>query len=162
VAIDRMGRALTGNSLIGTFDSEAIADRRKTQYNQATPAEGAVFAPDHSVNLAIYDGFDGICGNQWLAVQNSAPAERYQRLSKLLADDRLWVNGGSRVCRQYLAAEFDHVGATNGDCGGRTPVYDAVDTFRSLLSGGRLTGLPDGVDADDARHSDSEFPFLAP
>jgi hypothetical protein len=162
VAIDRMGRALTANSLIGTFDSEPNSDRRKTQYNQATPVDGPAFAPDLSVNLAIYDGFDGICGNQWLAVQNSAPAERYQRLSQLLADDRLWVNGGSRMCRQYLAAEFDHVGATNVDCGGRTPLYDAVDTFRSLLSGGRLTGLPDGVDTDDARHSDSEFPFVAP
>jgi len=54
------------------------------------------------------------------------------------------------------------VGASNQDCGGRRPNDDAADVFRSLLSRGALTGLPDGVDADDARHSDSEFPFLAP
>jgi hypothetical protein len=161
-AIDRMGRALTGNSLIGTFDTPEASDRRKTQYNQATPANGASFAPDLAVTLAIYDGFDGICGNQWLAVQNAQPAERYQRLSRLLADDRLWVNSDSRHCMQYLAVEFDHVGATNHDCGGRTPGHDAVDVYRSLLAHGTLTGLPDGVEADDARHSDSEFPFLAP
>ena len=162
VAIDRMGRALTGNSLLGTFASEEFALRRKSQYNQAAPADWQSFAPDLAVNLANYDGFDGVCGNQWLAIQNSPAAERYEGLARMLADDRLWVNSRSRRCRQYLAVEFDHVGATNADCGGRTPDYDASDVFRALLSRGTLTGLPDGVDADDARHSDRDFPFLAP
>ena len=101
------------------------------------------------------------CGNQWLAVQNSPPDIRYERLARLLADDRLWVNSAAKHCAQYLAAEFDDVGATNDDCGGRTLAYDAVDTFRSLLSHGELRALPDGVDADDAKHPDTEFPFLA-
>nr|AQQ74646.1 hypothetical protein [uncultured bacterium] len=78
-----------------------------------------------------------------------------------LAGNRLWVNSRSRLCRQYLAAEFDSVGDTNADCGGRSPAYDAVDVFRSLLAHGETHGLPDGVDADDAAVSD-EFPFLAP
>jgi hypothetical protein len=71
------------------------------------------------------------------------------------------VNSVSRHCRQYLAAEFDSVGDINHDCGGRTPAYDAVDVFRSLLSRGETHGLPDGVDRDDAVHPEREFPFLA-
>jgi hypothetical protein len=94
-------------------------------------------------------------------VQNSAPAERYQDLAKLLADDRLWVNSRSKVCHQYLAVEFDHVGATNRDCGGRTPDYDAVDVFRSLLVYGRINGVDDGVATDDREHPVTRFPFLA-
>jgi hypothetical protein len=161
VVVDRMGRALTGNMLLGTFDSEAASDALKSRYNQAPRAQWPAFASDLAANLAIYDGFDGRCGNQWLAVQNSPPALRYEQLAKLLADDRLWVNSVSRHCRQYLAAEFDSVGDINHDCGGRTPAYDAVDVFRSLLSRGETHGLPDGVDRDDAVHPEREFPFLA-
>lgn len=161
VVVDRMGRALTGNMLLGTFDSEEPSDALKSRYNQAPQAQWAGFAADLATTLAIYDGFDGRCGNQWLAVQNSPPIVRYQALANLLADDRLWVNSTSRHCHQYLAAEFDFVGDTNRDCGGRTPAYDAVDVFRSLLSNGRTRGLPDGVDQDDAAHSDAKFPFLA-
>jgi hypothetical protein len=161
VLIDRMGRALTGNALLGTFDTEEFSDRRKQQYNQAPPADWAAFASDIAATLAIYDGFDGVCGNQWLAVQNAPPPTRYEALARLLADDRLWVNSRAKSCKQYLAAEFNHVGATNDDCGGRTPNYDAVDVFRSLLARGRVTGVEDGVTADDRPHSDARFPFLA-
>lgn len=162
VAIDRMGRALTGNMLLGTFDAEEVSDALKTRYNQATQAQWQTFAADLARNLAIYDGFDGRCGNQWLAVQNALPRTRYQVLATLLADDRLWVNSRSRSCHQYLAAEFDMVGDTNADCGGRAPSYDAVDVFRSLLSHGEIRGLSDGVDRDDGHHSDRDFPFLGP
>jgi hypothetical protein len=161
VVIDRMGRALTGNMLLGTFDSEEASDALKTRYNRAPPAQWASFAAELARNLAIYDGVDGHCRNQWLAVQNTPAARRYHDLANLLADDRLWVNSASRTCRQYLAVEFDFVGDSNRDCGGRTPGYDAVDVFRSLLSHGEIHGLPDGVDRDDAGHSDGEFPFLA-
>lgn len=160
--LDRMGRVLTGNALLGTFDTEAASDSRKRQYNAALPAEWQSFAPDIAVNLANYDGFDGECGNQWLAVQNSPPAERYETLARLLADDRLWVNSRSTVCAQYLAVEFDFVGATNRDCGGRTTGVDAVDVFRSLLARGEIHGLDDGVARDDREHSSKNFPFLAP
>ncbi|HUQ11635.1 MAG TPA: DUF4331 family protein [Steroidobacteraceae bacterium] len=161
VVVDRMGRALTGNMLLGTFDTEEASDALKTRYNQAVQADWPAFAKDLVINLAIYDGFDGRCGNQWLAVQNSAPGARYEGLATMLADDRLWVNSAYHKCHQYLAAEFDHVGDTQRDCGGRTPGYDAVDVFRSLLAHGTIRGLPDGVDRDDATHSDSVFPFLA-
>ena len=161
VPIDRMGRALTGNALLGLFDTEAASDARKSQYNQARREAWGSFAGSIGASLAIYDGFDGVCGNQWLAVQNAMPAIRYESLARLLADDRLWVNGAARHCGQYLAAEFNHVGATNQDCGGRTPNYDAVDVFRSLLVRGRISGIDDGVAQDERRHSTSTFPFLA-
>jgi hypothetical protein len=161
VPIDRMGRALTGNALLGLFGTEAASDALKSQYNQAPRETWGSFAVNIGASLAIYDGFDGVCGNQWLAVQNAEPATRYESLAQLLADDRLWINSAARHCRQYLAAEFNLVGATNRDCGGRTPNYDAVDVFRSLLVLGRISGIDDGVAQDDRRHSNSTFPFLA-
>jgi hypothetical protein len=159
--IDRMGRALTGNALLKTFDTEDESNRRKENYNRAERAQWDSFAADIAENLAMYDGFDGRCGNQWLAVQNSSAQARYAELSHLLADDRLWVNSASRVCTQYLAVEFNHAGATNADCGGRTPNYDAVDAFRSLLAAGELTGIDDGVDRDEREATSVDFPFLA-
>jgi hypothetical protein len=159
--IDRMGRALTGNALLGTFADDEISDSLKERYNRAPPHAWIEFAPELATNLAIYDGFDGICGNQWLAVQNSPPATRYTNLSRLLADDRLWVNSASGRCTLYLGAEFDLVGAVNDDCGGRTPEYDSVDVFRSLLARGEISGLSDGVDRDDAPTSPG-YPFLSP
>jgi hypothetical protein len=159
--IDRLGRALTGNALLGTFDTAEASNRRKEEYNRAAPDEWAAFAPDIAINLAIYDGFDGECGNQWFAVQNAQDPGRYDALARLLVDDRLWVNSAATICMQYLAAEFNYLGALNDDCGGRTPRYDAVDVFRSLLVNGTPRGIDDGVDRDDGTPSDSQFPFLA-
>ena len=161
VPIDRMGRALTGNALLGTFAAKAASDARKSQYNQAPPPAWQSFAADIGATLAVYDGFDGHCGNQWLA-RSAPPASRYAELARLFADDRLWVNSNARSCQQYLSAEFKHAGDTHRDCGGRTPNYDAVDVFRSLLVFGLPNGVDDGVARDDAEHSDLRFPFLAP
>jgi tetratricopeptide (TPR) repeat protein len=158
--VDRMGRALTGNALLETFGTEASASRRKEEYNRAPRESWRSFARDIAVNLAIYDGFDGTCGNQWLSVANAQPATRYAELAALLADDRLWVNSAAKICSQYLAVEL-HAFDSSADCGGRAPGYDAVDVFRSLLAGGRTTGLDDGVDRDDREHPFDEFPFLA-
>jgi len=162
VPIDRMGRALTGNALLGLFDTEDTGNSLKSRYNQAPREAWSSFASNLGDALAIYDGFDGVCGNQWLAAQNAEVPNRYEPLAQLLADDRLWINSAARACKQYLAVEFDHLGATKHDCGGRTPNYDAVDVFRSLLVRGSLTGIDDGVVRDDRRHSNSRFPFLAP
>jgi hypothetical protein len=159
VAIDRMGRALTGNALLGLFASEEVSDALKSRYNQSTRDAWTSFEQDLAASLALYDGFDGRCGNQWLADQ--ATNTRYQRLARLLADDRLWVNSAAHTCREYLSVELK---AASGkmDCGGRTPNYDAVDVFRSLLVLGRTQGVDDGVARDDREHPDLRFPFLAP
>jgi hypothetical protein len=156
VVIDRMGRALTENALIGTFDSEDASNARKEQYNRAPEEAWAMFAPDLAETLAIYDGFDGICGNQ-LNAGRRADAGRYIKLAMLLADDRIWINSAASKCEHSFGVELQQ-----GDCGGRTPGYDAVDVFRSLLVNGKTSGVEDGVPQDDGKHSDRDFPFLAP
>ena len=80
-------------------------------------------------------------------------------LESLLADDRVWVDSRVKRCERYLAVEISDR-AARPDCGGRTPHYDAVDVFRSLLVNGRTSGVDDGVPRDDGRHP-AEFPFLA-
>jgi len=163
-AIERAGRPLTGNALVGLFAAEDVSNRRKEQYNRAAPADWSQFVPDIERGLGFYDGFDGRCGNQWLVDRDAAPAARYRALASLLADDRLWIDSRSTVCTQLFGVELAALGgpgSPSGDCGGRTPNVDAVDVFRSLLALGRTGGLEDGVDRDDRVHSTTEFPFLA-
>jgi len=157
-SIDRMGRALTAQALIGTFDSREVSDARKSAYNRAPQDTWEAFAPELAATLAIYDGFDGKCGNQWLSAKQP-PLSRYQPLALLLADDRLWIDSRAAKCGGFLSLERH---AKSAGCGGRTPNDDAVDVFRSLLVMGRVSGVDDGVVADDRSHSASTFPFLAP
>jgi hypothetical protein len=75
-----------------------------------------------------------------LAEGKREPGLRYDALARLLADDRLWVDGSSTSCTQFFAVELANVAGhreLRGDCGGRAPDYDAVDVYRSLLAGGR-------------------------
>jgi hypothetical protein len=170
--IERVGRPLTGNGLIGPLAPGDASDRRKEAYNRADQRSWPQFTPDLAQTLALYDGFDGTCGNQWnqwFADRKPEASKRYEVLAKILADDRLWVNSGSASCKQFLAVEMTELSdplqttsdSPSADCGGRTPDYDAVDVFRSLLVGGLTSGVTDGVDEDDRVHSTSEFPFLA-
>ena len=163
--IDRIGRALTSNALVGLLAPEEVSERRKEAYNRAAQADWSQFAAAIQRSLGLYDGLDGACGNQWLADHQAAPPMRYHVLAKALADDRLWINSGSKVCTQYLAVELaDEFGVPDApslDCGGRTPDSDAIDVFRSLLVLGKTVGVDDGVARDDGVHSTTEFPFLA-
>ncbi|CAN7359198.1 DUF4331 family protein [Caulobacter sp. LjRoot300] len=161
--IDRMGRPLTGNALLATLEPEAVSDALKEAYNHATPATSDAFIPEIEKTLGLYDAFDGECGNAMIA-DHAAGASRYLNLAILLADDRLWIDGAGKRCTTLFAVELAALAGRRdlaGDCGGRTPNYDAVDVYRSLLATGRLTGVDDGVDHDDHVHSDTEFPFLA-
>jgi hypothetical protein len=162
--IDRAGRPLTGNALLGTVASDEVSDALKEAYNAATPAQAAQFVAEIEKGLALYDGFDGSCGNQLLADRNEPPSKRYRKMGALLADDRLWVNGTSNVCTQLFAVELAALaGQTKfrSDCGGRTVTYDAVNVYRSLLVNGSSVGVDDGVHRDDREHSSTVFPFLA-
>jgi hypothetical protein len=49
----------------------------------------------------------------------------------------------------------------SGDCGGRTPNFDANNIFRSLLINGTSIGVDDGLKRDAKVHSTTDFPFLA-
>jgi hypothetical protein len=159
--IDRMGRALTGNALLGTIATDEASDAAKEAYNRAPQTAWQQFAPEIGRNLALYDSFDGVAGNQWLAARSSSTEARYQALATLLADDRLWVNTDATVCVQYLAVELAAHGAPNSDCGGRTPNHNVNGVFRSLLIRGTTDTVEDGVDHDDQSHSTALFPFLA-
>jgi hypothetical protein len=161
--LDRVGRPLTGNALLGTLATAAISDKLKEEYNRATPATAARFVPEIEKNLGLYDGFDGKCGNQ-LAASKSATAGRYHELAALLADDRLWVNSASGVCTQFFAVELATLtgpSAVDNDCGGRTPTYSAANVYRSLLANGTPAGIDDGLTRDKREHSSTVFPFLA-
>lgn len=160
--IERMGRALTANMLIGLFDTDEIGDARKDEYNRAARNNWSQFAKDFERTLGLFDGYDRKCGNQWFAAKQ---ATRYQNLAKTLADDRLWINGNLRTCEQYLAVELavlNKQSALKTDCGGRTPNYNADAVFRSLLVEGTTDKVYDGLYRDDAVHSTGIFPFLAP
>lgn len=164
--IDRAARPLTGNALLGTLASEETSNRLKEDYNAATPGDSARFVPEIEKALALYDAFDGKCGNQLLTSSPPAApgAERYRALAELLADDRLWVNSESTICLQLFAVELANLAGQSErlmDCGGRTPLYTASNVYRSLLVDGSTTSVNDGVDHDDKRHSETEFPFLA-
>lgn len=154
--LDRMGRPLTENSLLATLGPQLRADELKERFNATTPASSGEFVPEIEKGLALYDSFDGRCGNQLLADRAAAPTARYRKLAQLLADDRLWVNAASSVCKQFFAVELAHAAgqrALANDCGGRTINQDAIDVYRSLLVNGTMTGVDDGVDSDERKHS---------
>jgi hypothetical protein len=155
--LDRMGRPLTTNALLATLGPSEVANDLKERYNLQTPATAEAFVPEIEKGLALYDGLDGVCGNQWLASRGGPPAMRYRKLAKLMADDRLWINSKSGQCREFFAVEW----GTSNDCGGRSPLVDAVDVYRAVLVNGTKTGFEDGVDQDDRQHSIDRFPFLA-
>ncbi len=155
VRIDRMGRPLTGNGLLAHLGSDEEADAYKVRYNAATPGTAEEFVPVIARSLALYDGYDGRCGNQLMIDRAAPPEQRYLPLARLLADDRLWVHSAVTTCTQLFGVELGlH------DCGGRTLHYDAVNVYRSLLAGGTNDAVTDGVRADDQQHSDTVFPFL--
>lgn len=159
--IDRMGRALTGNALLATVGTDDIADLLKEAYNRADPAGWPGFATEIGRNLALYDSFDGVAGNQWLSDAGDASPARYRRLAELLADDRLWVDSRQTRCLHYLAVERSAFGAPLPDCGGRTPLHNVNAVFRSLLIRGTPDVADDGVTGDDHEHSTVDFPFLS-
>lgn len=162
--LDRVGRPLTGNALLALFAPADVSDRLKEQYNRAAPATAAGFVAEIGKSLAMYDGFDGKCGNQFLAGNKPATKARYEQLATLLADDRLWVNSASGVCTQLFAVERAHLAgqrALDNDCGGRTPNYSAVNVYRSLLVDGTVASMDDGLDHDEREPSPAVFPFLA-
>jgi hypothetical protein len=162
--LNRVGRALTKNALLGLFAADEVGDQLKEDWNAATAATSTRFIPEIQKGLAFYDAFDGQCGNQLLAEPKAVPSKRYLALATLLADDRLWVNSSSTVCTQLMAVELTtlagHKSLAN-DCGGRSPNYKAVNIWRSLLVDGTKVSVDDGVDRDDHEHSATMFPFLA-
>jgi len=159
--VDRLGRPGVSTALIGTFESDATTKGAlKDSYNQAEMADWGDFSAEIAKNLGIYDGADATCGNQLLAAE-ALSASRYAALAGALTDDRIYVDTSRATCTTYLAVEADATGLIeNDDCGGRGLGYDVIDITYSALAIGALTGVGDGVPADDATVS-ATFPFLA-
>lgn len=160
--LDRLGRPLSKNALLGLADPNG---NLRDEWNRLNPLSSGRFLAEIEKSLAFYDGLDGVCGNQVLIERKVEPARRYQRVAELLTDDRLWVNAASRTCSQFFAVELANLAGRKdlaGDCGGRTPAYDASNVWRSLLVRGTTTGIDDGLHQDEHEPSSTEFPFLAP
>jgi len=163
--IDRAARPLTGNALLATLGGEDESNRLKEAYNAATPSTGKVFAGEIAKGAALYDGFDGRCGDGFLVNRDLPPLRRYDEIAQLLADDRIWVNSHAATCTELFAVERAALGGEldlEGDCGGRTPAMSAVNVYRSLLVNDTTTSLDDGLTQDERPVSTSAFPFLSP
>ena len=155
--VDRQARSAVNTVLNHVFDSNATtAGAAKDMYNAAGPSSWASFKGEIAANLAVFDGLDGVCGNQLLAGATAA-AGRYDALAGVLADDQIYVNTATGTCTQYFAVELN----VAGDCGGRAPTYDTVDVTLSAAAIGMPTGVTDGVSADDKTQSNTTFPFLS-
>jgi hypothetical protein len=122
-----------------------------------------------ATQAALFDGLDtgagGICGNQ---VGFGGPlGTGYTTLSMALTDDQLYVDSGASTCNAFLAVELKALQlSTATDCGGRTPLYNTIDTVYNALVGtvsGPLAGVVvNGVTADsNSGISNTTFPFLA-
>ena len=162
--IDRAARPLTGNALLATLGTEQESNALKERYNRITPSAAGSFVPELEKGVALYDGFDGHCGNALLVRAGTPPQRRYQAIARLLADDRLWVNTHFSRCTALFAVERAALAgdkASMSDCGGRAPSYDAVNVYRSLLIDGSATRADDGEHRDDRPVSDTAFPFLS-
>jgi len=135
------------------------------------------WTPIIAKTLAIYDGVDMTCGNQFGACAKPGGCvagdvknpQRYDFLAGVLADDQLYVNTAVADCSYYLAVEAG-VGGTF--CGGRTPNVDVVDVMYTAATVG-ATGFPstpggafavgDAVSAEAATETKADltnFPFL--
>jgi hypothetical protein len=171
--LDRMGRAAVNTALTDPFyTSKTAHEAQLDAYNKAPRAMWPSFAPQFAAALGIYDGLDGICDNQPLAMVGAADggaAGEYGTLASILADDELLLDttvAGCDPSKNYLAVEVAVI--TSGkpaSCGGRTPLDNAIDTTYAALSGGLISqvAVVNGVtaDADTANQAQlTMFPFL--
>lgn len=163
--IDRAGRPGINILLDDTFDSSPTTRTQDLDtYNQtASPAQWPTLESKITPALAYWDALDITCQNQLLST-SPASATSYQTLGNLLVDDRLYLNTASTTCQEYLGVELNALGvAINSDCGGWTPLEDAIDVTYSFLITGQPNTVGDGVNSDtDATASTTVFPYLAP
>jgi hypothetical protein len=162
--LDRVGRPFVNVAITDPFDllSGTSQGQEQDTYNAAPDPQQWVarFSSTLETSLALWDGVDGRCGDQWMA-SPLAQAGRYKPLANLIADDRLYLSTLQGTCSQYLALEL---GSPSTDCGGRTPLEDTADVTYTLLTVGLDGGAPaisNGVSADaDGTVNLSVFPFL--
>jgi len=165
--IDRLGRPAINTAISDPFDGDAtVHGMMQDTYNSGTltPASETTFVAQFEANLAILDGLDTVCGNQFAADMTKTDSSRYLPLATVLADDELYVDTSSGTCTTYLGVEANATQIIpNTDCGGRTLTEDVVDESFSVLATGMTSGVTDGIDADDhVSTQTATFPYLAP
>jgi len=164
--IDRLGRPAINTAITDPFDANATTHGSKQDmYNAATLAAAkTTFEAAFEANLAILDSLDTVCGNQFAADKTKTDATRYKPLADVFLDDQLYVDTSSATCTTYLGVEANATGIIpNTDCGGRTLTEDVIDESYSLLAIGMVSGVTDGISADDhVAAQTATFPFLAP
>jgi hypothetical protein len=165
--IDRMGRPGVNTALTNPFDTVmgSTVDGVKEAYNEESNDAmwGTKFAGYIAGNLAILDGLDTVCGNQFgaAAAGGDGGGNPYTLMGGALADDQVYVDTGKSTCGQYLAVEINAVAMAGlNDCGGRTPTMDTIDTTYSALAAGVLTGVGDGITQPTPAPNSTTFPFL--
>ena len=156
--LDRMGRAGVNTALTDPFYTDKTAHGVKQDaYNQAPQSMWPTFADQFATALGVFDGLDGICGNQPLAATSAGDggaAGEYGALAGILANDQLLLDTTVASCdptKNYLAVEVGVIlSSPPTSCGGRTPLDDAIDVTYAALSGGILSMVPvvNGVTAD--------------
>jgi hypothetical protein len=174
--IDAMGRPAINTALVNTFASNAARSEAEDEFNTTSNEERFDFVDTMADQLAVYDALVGRCGDNPLTNRASAAPsdglatgpDRYNFVATVFADDQLYVNGNSRgaaagQCNQYFSAELGVIGVTGleADCGGRSPLYDVIQTTYSAVAIGGVTGVDDGIPSDNITQSDSQFPFLS-
>ncbi len=163
--IDRMGRPAINTALNNEFNGNTVAQGlAKNAYNfQSDPTQWSSNIPEIEQSLAIFDGLDGVCGNQLAFGALGNPA--YATLATVLAADTLWLNTGSATCTTYLAVELNALGTTNMDCGGRGLTYNVIDDTYNALAGTFTVPPPPGPVTNGVTAPSSPptatFPFLA-
>jgi hypothetical protein len=162
--IDRVGRPGINLALDHVFDTTASAGAAKNAYNaDANPSHWSSYVPEIARNLAVYDALDGTCGNQLGYGAFGTPA--YSALATMLAADALWVDTDAATCTQYLAVERTALGQAMADCGGWTPLEDAMYVTYNALAGTLSAAMPpgpltNGITTPSSPPSDA-FPYLA-
>jgi hypothetical protein len=173
--IDRLGRGTINVAVTNPFDLDytmqgagATRDATRDAYNQDKDEMNwrTKWTPALKKTLAIYDGADTMCGNQFAAGM-TVDMNRYNTLAGALADDRLYLNTDSGVCNQYLGVELNALGVANTDCGGRTPTFDVVDLMYTAATVGpagfNMDGtfaITDGVTKEAEPQPATTFPYL--
>ncbi len=187
--IDRLGRGTINVAVTNPFNLDytsvgggATRDATRAQNSADGNQQGwaTVWTPILAKTLALYDGVDTVCGNQFGACgmaggcNGAAPAAgRYNTLAGVLADDQLYMDTTKTDCSFYLAVEATALGVTPAStfCGGRTPSVDVVDVMYTAATVG-AAGFPttpgspfmitDGVAMEaETPASLTTFPFLA-
>jgi hypothetical protein len=172
--IDRMGRPAINTALTaplgfgvlpdgGTIPAPAAKDLYNADNNPLDWPVNWLMA--FASSLAVYDGLDGVCGNQPPGLPDAGQMPgRYDTLAGVLTDDQLYIDTTVTSCAIYLGVELEFLGAlpAGTDCGGRTPLENVIDPTYSLLAAGTLSGVTNGVTVKAGAQADlMTFPFLA-